>query len=159
MAIQSNLILLQQRENLMNKRAIAFWLFFIVSLFLYYMLLNLVHTYFFPIWFTEPSGLQLLVMFLIIISFVAVPLITAEKFTRFFLGEKQKRLGFDPTYFGKCLSLCVSLNHLSCCSFRYLHGAKSGEPKVWQIIIFSRLRDFFKTYSPAFNVGEKGDCS
>ncbi|WAA09974.1 hypothetical protein [Fervidibacillus albus] len=72
----------------MNKRVIAFWLFFIISLFFFYLFLDLINTYLFPIWFIDPSGAQLLTMFIVIISFIIIPVIMAELLTRFFLGEK-----------------------------------------------------------------------
>ncbi|WP_261133400.1 hypothetical protein [Bacillus sp. Marseille-Q3570] len=63
----------------MNKNTSLFCAIFVVAIVVYHRILVLVETYFVPLWFTDPTAPQLLIMFLIVLLLLVASLITANK--------------------------------------------------------------------------------
>lgn len=70
-----------------NKENVLFYIFLIVTIFIHYKLVELAHTYWLPLWFAQPNGIQFLIMTIVVLSFIVIPLIVTKKLTEYFISN------------------------------------------------------------------------
>ncbi|WP_349409371.1 hypothetical protein [Pseudalkalibacillus sp. SCS-8] len=63
----------------MNRSRILFWGMFVIILFVYYQIFTLLETYVVPLWFPNPTAVQLVYMGTIVILWFLISLITTVK--------------------------------------------------------------------------------